>query len=140
VNPYITLSDFNLVIQPTLLNQVVGTQSATLDLAVDIAMSEAQSYLIQKYDIIGEYSLTGVTQSRCIELLVRICDIALYHIHSRIAPSNVPELRKVRYDNSIKWLKDCAVGNVTPNLARLDPESGSRIRFVSNPRDISNYN
>ena len=44
-------------------------------------------------------------------------DIVLYHLHSRIAPHNIPDLRVKRYDDAIKWLKDCAKGdNITANL------------------------
>lgn len=63
--------------------------------------------------------------------LVNCCvDIALYHVHSRIAPHNIPDLRVKRYDDAIAWLRRCAKGeDVTPNIPVLQPKSGGRLRY-----------
>ena len=59
-------------------------------------------------------------------------DVALYHIHSRIAPHNIPDLRVKRYDDVIKWLKDCAKGDsITADLEAIQPTQGMRLRMGS---------
>jgi phage gp36-like protein len=63
------------------------------------------------------------------QLVMYFIDIALYHVHSRIAPRNIPELRVNRYHAAIEWLKMCADGLVTPELPILQPKQGGRIRF-----------
>lgn len=77
--------------------------------------------------------------NRNTELVMYACDIALYHIHSRIAPRNMPELREKRYDDAIKWLKAAAKGDITPNLPVIQPLSGSSIRYGGNTKNINFY-
>ena len=67
-------------------------------------------------------------------------DIALYRVHKRIAPNNVPDLRVKAYDDCIKWLKDCAVGGfVTLNVPLIQPNQGMRIRWGGEVKRKNNY-
>lgn len=69
------------------------------------------------------------TDVRNPQLKACLIDIALYHLHSRINPRNIPELRKERYDGNspeqkggaIGWLKNVAHGLVNADLPeRID--------------------
>jgi hypothetical protein len=72
--------------------------------------------------------------------LVNICiDITLYHLHSRIAPRNIPDLRVKRYDDARKWLKRISTGDLTADLPQIQPQSGSRIRWGSAVKQQNNY-
>ena len=73
--------------------------------------------------------------------LVNYCiDIALYTVHSRIAPRNIPELRIKRYDDVIKWLQNAAQGKtITAALLLKQPAQGGRIRFGGNTKLINSY-
>lgn len=73
------------------------------------------------------------------QLVAVIVDIALYHLHSRISPRNIPELRVKRYDDAIKWLKKCATGEVTPNVPALQPLQGNRIRYGGSVKNTNTY-
>ena len=77
--------------------------------------------------------------NRSQQLVLYIVDIALYHVHSRISPRNIPDLRVKRYDDAIKWLKMAAKGEITPNLPMIKPEQGSRIRFGGGIKLINSY-
>lgn len=77
--------------------------------------------------------------NRSQQLLTYIVDMALYHVHSRIAPRNIPELRVKRYDDSISWLKKAADGKITANLPIIQPKSGGRIRFGGNSKNSNSY-
>lgn len=66
-------------------------------------------------------------------------DITLFHLHSRISPRNIPQLRIDRYNSAIEWLKMCAKGEVTPALTVIQPKQGARIRFGGNVRNINSY-
>lgn len=136
---YINLNDMYVVIQEAQINQLIGSNGTQqLDLAVDIALAEVKSYLIQKYDINAEYALTG--NSRSLQVRMAVVDVTLYQLHSRIAPSNIPELRQKRYDQTIAWLKGCANGRVTPELTELDiTTTGSRIRFGGDVKQQNKY-
>lgn len=73
--------------------------------------------------------------------VVQVCvDVVLYDLHSRIAKRQIPELRVVRYDDGIAWLKQVYKKNVNPNLPpNEDPEKKDFIRGGSNPRRSNAY-
>lgn len=77
--------------------------------------------------------------SRSQQLVTYLVDITLYHVHSRISPRNIPDLRVKRYDDAIAWLKKCANGDVTPKLPVKQPRQGARIRFGGNVKNINSY-
>lgn len=84
----------------------------------------------------------GITvgDNRSQQMVALMADIALFHLHSRIAPRNIPELRVARYAEARKWLMDAAKGNVTPiNLELNQPEIGNRITFGGNIKSINSY-
>lgn len=57
-------------------------------------------------------------------LLLTYCiDIALYHLHSRINPRQVPELRQTRYDQVIRWLREVSAQKINPHLTQDDPNN-----------------
>lgn len=73
------------------------------------------------------------------QMVLYMIDITLYHVHSRISPRNIPDLRVKRYDDAIAWLKKCAQGDVTPALPVLQPRQGARIRFGGNVKNVNSY-
>lgn len=77
--------------------------------------------------------------NRCQQLVQLVTDISLYHLHSRISPVNIPELRNSRYRAAIDLLKMAATGDITFDLAQLQPRQGSRIRFGSNIKNTNSY-
>lgn len=135
--PYINSSDYNLQIQDVNLQQIINSNVAIRETADLLAEAEARSFLIQKYDFDAEMLKTGTARDP--QLLAYIIDISLFHLHSRIAPRNVPELRQTRYENAIAWLKMCAFGEVTPKLTPISPEQGNRIRYGGNTKNINQY-
>lgn len=71
-------------------------------------------------------------------IVLYLVDITLYHLHARIQPNNVPELRKIRYDgngdlvkahSAIRWLRDCGDGSINADLPVIDPQQGMSIRW-----------
>lgn len=73
------------------------------------------------------------------QLTMYLIDIVLYHVHCRIAPRNIPDLRIKRYDDAVDWLKKCATGGVTPNIPLLKPNRGNRIAFGGNIKLGNSY-
>jgi hypothetical protein len=73
------------------------------------------------------------------QMVLYLIDMTLYHVHSRIAPRNIPDLRVKRYDDAINWLKMCAKGEITPNLPLIKPMQGNRIRFGGQIRNVNSY-
>lgn len=134
---YLVQTDFDQTIQDVNLQQIINNNIAILEKSVLLAIAESRSYLIQKYDLDKELSKTG--NDRDIQLVSYIVDISLYHLHSRISPRNIPELRVTRYENAIEWLKMCAQGHCTPKLEVILPAQGRRNRFGGNTKNINLY-
>ena len=134
---YVNSTDFDVLIQDINMQQIISNNEAIRDQAVNIAIGEARSYLVQKYQF--DLELIKVGNSRDPQLLNNIIDIALYHLHSRLSPRNIPEIRTTRYENSVMWLKDCSLGNVTPKLLEIDATNGKLIRWNSNSKNQNNF-
>lgn len=71
------------------------------------------------------------------QIILYLLDITLYHLHSRINPRNIPDLRKERYDGNnstqnggaVAWMKRVASGDITADLPQILPEQGISIRW-----------
>lgn len=133
---YVNNEDFLLAIQDANLQQIISANTAVLDQAVLVAIGEARSYLVQKYKFDDELLKTGTDRDS--QLLNYIIDLAVYHLHTRIAPRNIPQLRQTRYDNAIDWLKMCAMGNVTPKLEEISTD-GKVVRWGSQQKNANSY-
>lgn len=71
-------------------------------------------------------------------IVLYLVDITLYHLHARIQPNNVPDIRKIRYDgngdlekahSAIRWLRECGNGHINADLPNIDPQQGMSIRW-----------
>lgn len=82
------------------------------------AQAEMTSYLrAGGYDTAAIFSASGAARND--SLVMFLVDMVLYHIHSRIAPRNIPELREIRYTAAIDWLKALKNGDVDAGLPTL---------------------
>ncbi len=81
------------------------------------------------------------------QIKMYLIDIILYHLHSRLNPRNIPELRNIRYDGNsslqtggaIGWLKNVEKGKVNLNVPEIEPKQGGSIRFGSYPKTNNWY-
>lgn len=77
--------------------------------------------------------------NRSQQLVMMMVDITLYHVHSRIAPRNIPALRDNRYIAAIEWLKQANTGTITANIPLIQPAQGRVIRFGGNTKANNTY-
>jgi hypothetical protein len=101
--------------------------------------SHVSDYSIPAYASVSDSRYWTAGDLRSQQLLAITIDICLYHLHSRIAPRNIPELRVKRYDDAINWLRMSAEGSITPNLPILQPRQGARIRYGGNVKAQNTY-
>lgn len=74
-------------------------------------------------------------------------DVLLYHMHSRISPRNIPDLRRLRYDGddpqqrggAIGYLKQVQKGIITPDLPVTDNSDQSGHRVSWGKSDTTKY-
>lgn len=51
-------------------------------------------------------------------IVAHMCRIALYHLHSIISATNIPETRRWAYEDSIQWLYNASKFKINPQLPR----------------------
>lgn len=77
--------------------------------------------------------------NRTQSVLMIVIDICLYHLHSRIAPRNIPDLRRDRYLNAVDMLRAFSRGDMTAKLPVIQPKRGARIRYGGPIKNINSY-
>lgn len=98
------------------------------------------------YTVPGNTEIDNTTywtlgDNRSQQLVTYIIDMVLYHLHKRIAPRNIPDIRAKAYDDAHSWLRRAATGDdITANLPRIQPKtSGSRIRWGGHIKNQNTY-
>lgn len=138
---FIEDTDFTEIIREAHLEEIIDDHPAALEEAIHSALEEMASYLSSRYDVAAIYAQTGTDRHKLI--LLYGMDIALYHLHARIDPIQMPEIRKERYNRAIEALKAIAAGHMNPiGLPPLEdgsgnPETGNR--YGSDPMFITKY-
>lgn len=132
---FLQQADYGPLISDIVLQQVIENNPALLDEAEHMAQSEMESYLASRFDVAGIFSQTGNDRHRAI--IMYMVDITLYHLHSRVSPRNISQLRAERYRQAIGWLRMCAFGELSPNLPLRSSPDGKpedRLRWGSNDK------
>ena len=116
-------------------------------------------YSIPAGTLITNTTYWTLGDNRDAQMVQKLIDITLYHLHSLISPNNIPVLRIHRYignkeDRSVDvkghvvypvysalgWLQDCIRGGDSePNLPKIDPPKGERVMFDGNVRNTNSY-
>lgn len=117
--PFLTEADYSVQIRSEILNTVKNTDA--LPKAELAAQAEMESYLSVRFDVANIFNKTDADRNPIV--LLYLIDIVLYHIHSNISPRNIPELRGIRYEAAVNWLKMVANGQLNPDLPVLPDDN-----------------
>lgn len=120
---FLNKEDFNVVCDDNTLSVIHQQSDANFDKAEAYAIEEVSSYLRSRYDI--DKALSGTNRNA--QLVMILCDIALYHLISWLPKRIGFEIREIRYKSAIAWLKDVAKGNASPNIPTKTNEQGEDI-------------
>jgi phage gp36-like protein len=116
---YLNIEDLKKGIRPEVLN-VIAREQGNMEQAIVEAQTEVESYLSVRYDIAAEFQKQPDDTSRATMVVKLVRDIALWNCYNISAPVNIPENRKVAYDNAVKFLRDCQAEKANvPGLKRL---------------------
>lgn len=122
------------------LTREIGDTTTTVDAINQITIDEVASYLSSRYDTPAIFALTGSARNE--GLLMKCIDISLYHIHCRVNPNVIPDIRVKRYDDAILWLQGVQRGEINPVglplLTNPDGEEGTLI-YGSNTKRTNHY-
>lgn len=122
---FLTKDDFKAVCDPQTLDVIDQADEQNRERAIGYAMEEVASYLRSRYDVNRAFAKEG--GNRNAQLVMILCDVALYHLVSWLPKRIGFEIRETRYNNAISWLKDVQSGKATPDLDPLTNEAGEDI-------------
>lgn len=132
---FLIQNDYLAQIQPE-IRQAIASDPSIWSASELQAEEEITGYLRNRYDVVEVFNNAGADRNQRIVMLM--VDIVLYHIHSRIAPRNIPEIREVRYEQAIEWLRAVNKGSIMPDLPTIqDINTGSalsELKLGSNPK------
>lgn len=117
---FIQDTDYNKTIRNQVLSIVTQADPDTRLDAELTAQEEIESYLRVRYNVGALFSLNQEVDDRKKIIVMYTVDIALYHLHSNITPDNIPEIRYLRYNRAIEWLKKVADGKLSPDLPLIE--------------------
>lgn len=124
----LNMNDILTVIDQATLNTVTGNDNTLLDRVEQQAIDEMSGYIDVRYDASKVFSNRSSISPAVKMYLI---DIILYHLHSRISPDHIPELRKERYQSAVNWLEKIADGFINPDLPLKDIDNKTPLRFGS---------
>ena len=87
-------ADFRKQIRDDTLERIIGDDASILYDAERATLAEMESYLRVRFDVAQIWNKIGTARNALIVMYA--VDILLYHIHSRIAPQQIPALRGIR--------------------------------------------
>lgn len=108
--------DYQVQVRQWVTNILTDGGETILQRAEMSAQQEMESYLSNNYDVAAIFNIDQEEASRNSLIVMYMVDIAVYHLHANITPNDVPQIRQVRYDNAMAWLKKVADGKLSPNL------------------------
>lgn len=111
-------ADYGLQIRDEIRGLLTDGNDVLLDQAATAAQVEMESYLRGRYDVAAVFAATGAARNA--QVVMYLVDMALYHLHSRQNPRNVPQIRQDRYEQVISWLKMARRGELSVGLP-LEP-------------------
>ena len=123
---FLTETDYDTLILDDDRNLISQSTDTIRQQAETMAIDQMSGYLRSKYDAAATFAKTSSARS---QVLVMYCmDITLYHLHASIPGRFVPEVRRIRYEDAILWLKDVAKGLIDPDLVlKTDPTTGESL-------------
>ena len=133
---------FNCIIYKALEDGITGAFNKSK--WEEIAPNETYYYCIadstESYPNDTDYFAKG--DSRNQQIKTYTLDISLYHLHSRINPRNIPQLRMDRRDEAMKMLEKISDGKITADLpvrSDVDDVAGHNIIYGSNYKKTWGY-
>ena len=118
---FLTENDY-IVSSSNSLNVLQQSSPEKREKAERMACEEIAGYLRGRYDTDRVFSKQG--DERNDVLVMRACDIALYHLSSWLPGKMGHEIRKERYEQAIKWLEGVQSGKIMPDLPTYTGEDG----------------
>ena len=111
---YITQTDLEIYIRPSLLDKLIGGSDTKLDRVESQAMGTFRKYIGKRYDVDAIYSIQEDENGNDIRdpfVIKLLCHIMIYTLYSPCAPHDIPEHRKFDYQETMEFLREVGRGD-----------------------------
>jgi hypothetical protein len=124
-------SDYAGYIKTEIKTMISGPSDLFLLRAEDSAISTITQYLGGIYDCTVIFAASsGIPDVRNLHIIKVVMALALFDLYHQTGVKDVPEHRKMAYEDAISWLKDAGRGTIKTTLPVLsEQEKSSDIRF-----------
>lgn len=124
-------TDYAGYIKAEIKNMISGPDDAYLLRAEETAISTITENIGSIYDCAAVFTpSTGDTETRNLHIVKVVMVLALFDIYHQTGVKDIPEHRKMDYEDAMSWLKDVGRGNRKATLPVLsEEEKPSDIRF-----------
>lgn len=131
---FITDEDYKVMVGEKSFEVINQSSEENRQRAEKMAIEEIKGYLRPRYDVEAVFEAEG--EARNDQIVMRVCDVALYHMVSWLPNKMGYEIREIRYKMAIDYLDKVQKGTVTPDLPTIKGENGEEdiynpIRFGS---------
>ena len=125
---FLTEEDY-IMASDTALKVLQQSSEEKRERAERMAIEEVSGYLRSRYDAKKVFAATGSERNDLI--VMRTCDVALYHLSSWLPNRMGHDIRLERYELALKWLEGVQAGKITPDLPTMTGEGGEE--DINNP-------
>ena len=123
---FLTTEDYTALIRNEIKDILLENYSEVkLHIAQQMAIDQVKNYLSGRYDVAEIFSKEGTERNAHIVMLTLDC--TLYHLYTSTVPKRMPEIRSVRYQDAIDWLKAVGSGEISANLALIKSQDGQHL-------------
>jgi hypothetical protein B2_07752 len=123
---FLTTEDYTALIRNEIKDILLENYSeAKLRVAQQMAIDQVKNYLSGRYDVAEIFSKEGTERNAHIVMLTLDC--TLYHLYTSTVPKRMPEIRSVRYQDAIDWLKAVGSGEISANLPLIKNQDGQQL-------------
>ena len=137
---FITTEYYNASIHQEILDAVIRSDSAIIEVVEDRAIAEMRGYMSRRYDCDKVFSAEGKERNELV--LMMAIDIAIYHLFCIHNPRTMSEIRVERYERAIKWLEGIRNGDITvdglPEVESEVMDTASQFQIRSNRKRNNN--
>lgn len=123
---FLTTEDYTALIRNEIKDILLENYSEVkLHIAQQMAIDQVKNYLSGRYDVAEIFSKEGTERNAHIVMLTLDC--TLYHLYTSTVPKRMPEIRSVRYQDAIDWLKAVGSGEISANLPLIKSQEGQHL-------------
>jgi len=122
---FVTEEDYRVVIGEKTMEVIIQSVPQSMEVAEKEAIEEISGYLRPKYDCDAIFRQEG--EQRNHQLVMYVCDIALYHTVAAMPQRMGYEVRKERYERAVKWLEGVQAGKIVLDLPLATDDDGDPV-------------